>query len=82
MDWEGKFAKEFKCPKCGHEGARTKKLAMSGTGLSKLLDVQMNKYLFVSCSTCGFTEVYNLKVLEGKGDGMDGMDLLDLFFGG
>jgi len=39
---------------------------MSGTGLSRLLEIQAYRYAFTSCTNCGFTEVYNLKTLEGK----------------
>lgn len=41
---------------------------MSGTGLSRLFEVQPHRYAFVSCANCGFTEVYNLKLLEGQDD--------------
>jgi len=41
-------------------------LAMSGTGLSRLLEIQHHRYAFVSCQNCGYTEVYDLRVLAGK----------------
>ena len=44
------------------------RLAMSGTGLSRLFEVQPYRYAFVSCNNCGYTEVYNLRTLEGKDD--------------
>ncbi|NPV42812.1 hypothetical protein H0A61_02740 [Koleobacter methoxysyntrophicus] len=81
MSIEDRFKEKFKCSKCNHTGARTQKLSMTGTGLSKLFDIQMHKYLFVSCENCGYTEVFDLKILEGK-SGIDAMDILDLFFGG
>ncbi|WP_366924524.1 zinc ribbon domain-containing protein [Metallumcola ferriviriculae] len=81
MSLEQRFQEEFKCSKCGNLGAHTKKLAMTGTGLSKMFDIQMNKYLFVSCTSCGFSEVYNLRTLEGK-SGMDATDIFDVLFGG
>jgi hypothetical protein len=56
----------FICPKCDHEGAHAEELAMSGTGLSRLFEVQPYRYAFVSCTNCGYTEVYNLSVLDGK----------------
>ena len=40
--------------------------AMSGTGITRLLEIQPYKYAFVSCRNCGYTQVFNLKVLEGK----------------
>jgi predicted nucleic-acid-binding Zn-ribbon protein len=33
-----------------------------------LLEVQAYRYAFVSCTNCGYTEVYNLRILEGKDD--------------
>lgn len=60
------LAQKFVCPKCEHHGAHVERLAMSGTGLSRLLEIQSKKYAFVSCANCGYTEVYNLRVLEGQ----------------
>jgi hypothetical protein len=41
---------------------------MSGTGVSRLFEVQPYLYAFVSCDNCGYTEVYDLETLEGKDD--------------
>lgn len=62
------LAKEFVCARCRHRGAQTERLSMSGTGLSRLLEIQAYRYAFVSCNNCGYTEVYNLRTLEGKDD--------------
>lgn len=60
------LAQEFVCARCEHQGAQVERLAMTGTGLSRLLEIQHHRYAFVSCANCGYTEVYNLKTLEGK----------------
>jgi hypothetical protein len=60
------LAEKFVCAKCGEHGGHVERVAMSGTGLSRLFEVQHMRYAFVSCTNCGFTETYNLKVLEGK----------------
>ena len=60
------LAQEFRCPVCDHQGAHVQRLAMSGTGITRLLEIQPYKYAFVSCRNCGYTQVFNLKVLEGK----------------
>jgi hypothetical protein len=44
------------------------------------MDWQRNRYYFVSCSHCGYTEVYDATVLDGKGDSL--RDIIDLIFGG
>lgn len=62
------LSEKFNCPKCEHRGAHVERLSMSGTGLSRLLEIQAYRYAFVSCNNCGYTEVYNLKTLEGRDD--------------
>jgi predicted nucleic-acid-binding Zn-ribbon protein len=60
------LAQEFVCARCKQKGAHVERLSMSGTGLSRLFEIQLYRYAFVSCTNCGYTEVYNLKTLEGK----------------
>ncbi|NOU90570.1 hypothetical protein GC102_33265 [Paenibacillus sp. LMG 31460] len=48
--------------------------------LSKMFDIQNNHFLFVSCENCGYVEVYNPNVLEGKSRGQLGT-VLDILFG-
>lgn len=62
------LAREFVCDRCGEEGAHVERLTMSGTGLSRLFEVQPYRYAFVSCDNCGYTEVYDLRTLEGRDD--------------
>ena len=73
---EQQLAEAFFCPKCDQRGAQVEKLAMSGTGLSRLFEIQPHRYVFVSCHNCGYTEVYNLTTLEGKDDLGDLLDIL------
>ena len=61
-----KLARAFVCARCGQQGGHVERLSMSGTGLSRLFEVQAYRYAFVSCQNCGYTEVYNLRTLEGK----------------
>ncbi len=74
---EEQLSAAFRCPKCDQRGANVQKLAMSGTGLSRLLEIQPYRYVFASCHNCGYTEVYNLTTLQGK-DNLG--DLLDVIF--
>ena len=62
------LAEKFVCSHCDSKHGRVERLAMSGTGLSRLLEIQAHRYAFVSCTNCGFTEVFNLRTLEGKDD--------------
>jgi predicted nucleic-acid-binding Zn-ribbon protein len=62
------LAREFACPRCQHKGAKVERLSMSGTGLSRLFEIQPYRYAFVSCTNCGYTEIFNLRILEGRDD--------------
>lgn len=65
---EDLLAREFVCSRCNQQGAHVERLSMSGTGISRLFEVQPYRYAFVSCQNCGYTEVFNLRMLEGKDD--------------
>lgn len=60
------LAEKFVCAHCGTQHGHVERLSMSGTGLSRLLEIQAHRYAFVSCTNCGYTEVFNLRTLEGK----------------
>ena len=73
---EGQLSEAFHCTKCSHRGAHVEKLSMSGTGLSRLFEIQPYRYAFASCHNCGYTEIYNLATLEGKDDLGDILDAI------
>jgi predicted nucleic-acid-binding Zn-ribbon protein len=62
------LAQEFACRRCGYKGGKVERLSMSGTGLSRLFEIQPYRYAFVSCSNCGYTEIFDLRILEGRDD--------------
>lgn len=59
LDPEARIANSFSCTKCQHDECDINELAMTGAGLSKLLNIQYQHYLFVSCVQCGFVEIYD-----------------------
>ncbi len=77
-DIEKEIESRFVCAKCHSTGATVKSLAMTGTGISKLFDIQHNRYTFASCNNCGYTDVYNLDILKGKKDKVG--NILDIIF--
>ena len=62
------------CIKCGSRDAGKKEVAMTGTGLSKFLDVQHNTFIVVYCKDCGYSEFYNKQSSKAS-------NISDLFFG-
>ena len=76
MSIDRQLARYFKCVECQSIGASNKKIAITGTGLSKLMDIQHNKYIALTCQNCGYTELYNPQFLEGKNDFSTVIDIL------
>lgn len=78
MKIDDQLAQRFVCPKCQSAGAAVKRFAATGTGLSRMFDIEHNVFIAASCLNCGYTEVYNPEILEGKDDVGA---VLDLIFG-
>ncbi|MFF2483188.1 zinc ribbon domain-containing protein [Paenibacillus sp. NPDC058071] len=76
----GFIESRFSCLKCGGESCEAREVAMTGTGLSKLFDIQHNHYIFATCINCGFVEVYDPNRMTGRKQGTGGT-ALDMFFG-
>lgn len=66
MSLDEQLGERFVCTKCHSHGAVVKRISTTGSGLSKLIDIQHNQFVTASCKHCGFTEVYNPEMLEGK----------------
>ena len=66
--------RNYKCPKCGCTSCETDQLQATGGNWAKLFDIQDKKFITVSCTRCGYTELY-----KAANDG--GMDVLDFLMG-
>ncbi len=62
MDWE--------CLKCHNKEFEKDQFQATGGNFSKLFDVQNKKFITVTCTKCGYTELY-------KADTSAGMNILD-----
>ena len=62
------------CPKCGHAETEVGTISTTGSGLSKLFDIQTNQFEVVSCTSCGYAELY-------RADTPGASDIVDVFLG-
>lgn len=62
------LSERFVCIKCGSRGGSVKRFAATGTGLSRMLDIEHNVFIAVSCGACGYTELYNPEIIEDQED--------------
>ena len=65
----------FVCAKCGSTHCETGKFRATGGGLSKLFDIQTEKFNTITCSKCGYTEIYKSTTDLTE-------NVLDFFIGG
>ena len=65
---------KYVCPKCENNSYEVDEFCATGSGISKLFDVQNKKFVTISCTKCGFTELY-------KAQSSDGWNILDFLIG-
>lgn len=51
----------WSCPKCNNFDFERDQFAATGGGFSKIFDVQNKKFTTISCTRCGYTEIYKGK---------------------
>lgn len=62
------------CPKCDHPETEVGSISTTGGGLRKMFDVQTNTFTVVSCTNCGYSELY-------RDDTPGASDDVDVFLG-
>jgi hypothetical protein len=50
--------RQYSCVKCETTKFETGEIRTTGSGFSRFLNLQNQKFSTVSCANCGFTEVY------------------------
>jgi predicted nucleic-acid-binding Zn-ribbon protein len=60
------------CPKCGHENTEVDEISTTGSGASKFFDIQNRSFTVISCTNCGYSELY-----KGQSSG----NAVDIFLG-
>ena len=50
--------KEYVCAKCGSKHYETDEMRATGGVFAKIFDVQNKKFTTISCTQCGYTELY------------------------
>lgn len=66
---------QYVCPKCGNTQYESDQFQATGGNFAKIFDVQNKKFITVSCTRCGYTELYRSQTDAG-------WDVLDFLVGG
>lgn len=62
----------YECVKCGCQEFESDEFQATGGNFAKIFDIQNKKFVTVSCTKCGYTELY-------KANTDAGMNILDFF---
>ena len=65
---------DYTCPKCSNTTYQTGQMRATGSILSKILDIQTEKFTLVTCKKCTYTEFY-------KADSSSLGNIFDFFTG-
>ncbi len=57
---------QYKCVKCGNTEYETDEFRATGGRLSKVFDIQNKRFQTVSCTRCGYTELYKAVTSTGE----------------
>ena len=49
---------KYVCPKCENNGYEVVEFCATGSGISKLFDVQNRRFTTITCTKCKYTEMY------------------------
>ncbi|MFT9040459.1 zinc ribbon domain-containing protein [Schleiferilactobacillus harbinensis] len=66
---------QYVCPKCVNETYEADQFQATGGNFAKIFDVQNKKFVTISCTRCGYTELYRATSSEG-------WNVLDFLLGG
>lgn len=65
---------QYVCPKCGNTSFESDQFQATGGDFAKLFNVQNKKFITISCTQCGYTELYRAQTSTG-------MNVLDFLWG-
>ena len=61
-----KPVEDFCCLKCRNKTAITKEITLPKSSLPDFFQLKSGRYLFLTCSLCGYTEIYDQAVYAKK----------------
>ena len=50
--------RQYVCPKCGNQHYESDQFQATGGNFAKIFDVQNKRFVTITCTNCGYTELY------------------------
>jgi predicted nucleic-acid-binding Zn-ribbon protein len=65
--------KNYQCPRCENRSFETDEMSTTGGAFTRIFDIQNRRFITISCSKCGYTELFR------KPKGKTWENILDFF---
>ncbi|MEW4564271.1 zinc ribbon domain-containing protein [Bremerella sp. JC770] len=75
--FEEDLALNYRCDRCRSYGAKVKRVASTGAGLTRILNWQLHEFIVASCLYCGLVQHFDASIV---GKEQKAWRLADLFF--
>ena len=56
---------QYVCPNCGNKHYESDQFQATGANFAKIFDIQNKRFITVSCTRCGYTELYRANTDAG-----------------
>lgn len=56
----------YRCPKCDHHLHESGEVRTAGGAISAIFDIATERFLYVACCKCGYTEFYKKETGQGS----------------
>ena len=63
--------RQYSCIKCAGTGYKVGEIRTTGSGISRFLNLQNQKISTMSCTGCGYTELYRMDASGAMGNIFD-----------
>lgn len=74
--FDNKLAQTYRCGCCRSYGARVRRIATTGNGISRLMDWQCYEFIVASCIYCGLIQHYDPSIVDKTSNGWKSLDFL------
>jgi len=56
---------EWECVKCGNKEFEKDQFQATGGNFAKIFDIQNKRFITITCTKCGYTEIYKTETTAG-----------------
>lgn len=75
--YDAKLSRLYRCDRCRSYGAKVRRIATTGKGLTRMMDWKVHEFIVASCLYCGLIQQFDPSIVDQEARGWT---LADFFF--